>query len=300
MKKLLRKLRRRPLDIELELAMRERESSFPYISGDTFRTYCDVVVDETGVSTYDWVQGQFIFCATKYAGLLATIAAETKNPSLTSSMTVLIHNGDTPPVKEVFEVLLAHFKSVYSVNATYELEALGILPLPIGLENLHWNNNGVLKNYPLQSDLMTFSNILSRQNLILSSFNSRTNPKVREPLQELVARSSIPITMIQGTNMVYVENLRNSIFVISPQGNGFDCHRTWEAFYSGAIPVVTEGTLSRSLTDQLPILVVPTWNDFFKLNENELRQEARRLSGRPRDSGYMPYWLSEFGIVIPD
>lgn len=300
MKKMLRKVRRRPLDIELELALRQRASSFPYISGDTFRSYCDVVVDETGVSTYDWVQGQFVFCATKYSELVVQLASETHSPTLTKSMTLIIHNGDTLPAREVFEVLVALFKTVYSVNTTHELEALGVLPLPIGLENLHWNNNGVLKSYPLQSDVKILSDIQSRPHLIMSSFNSRTNPKVREPLQELVAGSSLPIKLIQGSNKAYVEALRNSIFVISPQGNGFDCHRTWEAFYSGAIPVVTEGTLSPSLTDQLPILVVPTWGDFFNLTQGELRQSATILTLRSRDRGYMPYWLREFGIVVSD
>lgn len=36
----------------------------------------------------------------------------------------------------------------------------------------------------------------------------------------------------------YKRDLAEHMFVLSPPGNGIDCFRTWEAIYSGAIPVV--------------------------------------------------------------
>lgn len=47
-------------------------------------------------------------------------------------------------------------------------------------------------------------------------------------------------------------------FVLSPKGNGIDCHRTWEALCLGCIPIVS---YSYSLFEDLPVLVVSDWSE---------------------------------------
>lgn len=49
-------------------------------------------------------------------------------------------------------------------------------------------------------------------------------------------------------------------FVISPHGNGLDCHRTWEALVLGCIPIVKTSKID-SLYDDLPVLIVKGWED---------------------------------------
>lgn len=49
-------------------------------------------------------------------------------------------------------------------------------------------------------------------------------------------------------------------FVISPFGNGLDCHRTWEALILGCIVIVKKSPLD-CLYDELPVLVVNEWCD---------------------------------------
>ena len=49
-------------------------------------------------------------------------------------------------------------------------------------------------------------------------------------------------------------------FVISPHGNGYDCHRTWEALCLGCIPIV-KTSLIDYLYDDLPVLIVKEWSD---------------------------------------
>ena len=77
----------------------------------------------------------------------------------------------------------------------------------------------------------------------------------------------------------YRELVSKSQFVLSPPGNGADCHRTWEAIYLGAIPIVHKDFWPFSHLD-LPVLVVDDWfnvpqqiQDFRSLrimNVNEL------------------------------
>lgn len=49
-------------------------------------------------------------------------------------------------------------------------------------------------------------------------------------------------------------------FVLSPHGNGLDCHRTWEALCIGCIPIVKTSAIDR-LFEDLPVLIVQDWAD---------------------------------------
>ena len=49
-------------------------------------------------------------------------------------------------------------------------------------------------------------------------------------------------------------------FVLSPFGNGMDCHRTWEALVLGAIPIVRGHQFDELFAD-LPVLIVDEWKD---------------------------------------
>lgn len=49
-------------------------------------------------------------------------------------------------------------------------------------------------------------------------------------------------------------------FVVSPHGNGLDCHRTWEALALGCIPIVKTSPIDNLFQD-LPVLIVKQWTD---------------------------------------
>jgi hypothetical protein len=56
------------------------------------------------------------------------------------------------------------------------------------------------------------------------------------------------------------ENQTKYAFVISPHGNGLDCHRTWEALVLGNIVIVRKSEID-VLYEDLPVLIVDEWSD---------------------------------------
>lgn len=56
------------------------------------------------------------------------------------------------------------------------------------------------------------------------------------------------------------KNQSDFAFVLSPFGNGMDCHRTWEALIMGCIPIVRSSALN-PLFNELPVLFVDKWSD---------------------------------------
>ena len=65
-------------------------------------------------------------------------------------------------------------------------------------------------------------------------------------------------------------------FVVSPHGNGLDCHRTWEAIMLGCIPIVKSSSLN-SLFYDLPVLIINEWDE---LNEELLIKTLKDFSSK--------------------
>jgi hypothetical protein len=82
-------------------------------------------------------------------------------------------------------------------------------------------------------------------------------------------------------------------FVISPHGNGLDCHRTWEAIALGIIPIVKTSPLD-SLFNGLPVWIVKDWSE---VNESEMLikiKEFRDLfDGLNLEKMQLNYWLKK-------
>ena len=69
---------------------------------------------------------------------------------------------------------------------------------------------------------------------------------------------------------------RNSLFVPSPAGNGLDCHRTWEALYLGAVPVVLKSEYTGD--ESWPVLVIDSWERFVRLEPKALRDLYKKYA----------------------
>lgn len=54
-----------------------------------------------------------------------------------------------------------------------------------------------------------------------------------------------------------------------PNGNGVDCHKTWESFYLKTVPVVTE-SINMDFYKDYPVYIIKSWDDF---NINELNED---------------------------
>ena len=71
-------------------------------------------------------------------------------------------------------------------------------------------------------------------------------------------------------------NMTKYAFVLSPRGDGLDCHRTWEALILGCIPIVKSTPLDE-LYEGLPVLIVNSWTD---INEELLNNTIGEFKNR--------------------
>jgi len=87
------------------------------------------------------------------------------------------------------------------------------------------------------------------------------------------------------------QNQSQYAFVVSPHGNGLDCHRTWEALLLGCIVIVKKSGLD-SLYSDLPVLIVNDWGD---ITENLLRNtiENFKLKSFNYNKLSLSYWVKQ-------
>lgn len=267
-----------------------RPGSFPFISGDTFRELSDLVYDGTNASKMLSTDPQIVFCPVESCGSLADSLASINTSAQTRS-SLIVHNGDVIPDVEVFRVLYRFFSRIFSVNLSPLHEHLGVIPIPQGLENLAVDRSGRAGDYPRpfeRSDLLLPWD--RRPIEVFASFRVGTNEAIRLPLRQLIKDSCVNWLEPCDNQDVYLRRLRASQFVISPRGNGPDCHRTWEAIYWGCVPVIERGTLPAVLTDSLPILVVESFAAFLELGAQDRNEAGRSVLRRSTEKAWMPYW----------
>lgn len=78
----------------------------------------------------------------------------------------------------------------------------------------------------------------------------------------------------------YFNDLPSYKFVISPEGNGIDCHRHYEALMAGCIPIIEDNPLVREKYRGCPILFT---KDYSEINEQYLEQRYNEMIDRGYD-----------------
>ena len=137
---------------------------------------------------------------------------------------------------------------------------------------------------------LNISNISKRKDkILLSSFSNATNPLVREKLTMELYKYGYENKFYSIKK--YLKELARSYFVLSPPGNGFDCHRTWEAIYFKTIPVVLKGYFGFEDLD-LPIFVVESYETFLSFSENKKLEIYYKLIKKSIDQIYMDWWIN--------
>lgn len=92
------------------------------------------------------------------------------------------------------------------------------------------------------------------------------------------------------------KNMSKYAFVLSPFGNGMDCHRTWEALLCGCIPIIRTSVF-REMFYGLPVLIVEKWSDVTPIllentiTEFKLKHEKNEFQYEKLTLAYYTKWF---------
>lgn len=231
-----------------ERNLARRVSCYPYLSGDTFRAFCDHIFDET--KTYidvDAIQpGDTIFLvADMVPYFFQEVYKHIKHPFV-----IVTHNRDDSMPGD-FVSYLDDEKIIawFAVNTDTSHQKL--FAIPIGLANSYWPHG--------KSDVVKKQSMISvAKNILLYASHITLTHETRKKVYACFKNKPFCHFAQKKPHDQYLLDLKKSKFVLSPRGNGLDCHRTWEALYMGAIPVVPATTIN-SVYEGLPVVIVDDW-----------------------------------------
>lgn len=266
---------------------KERSSSYPYLSGDTWRFFCDwVLTEEEGFDPKKVKRGDTIFV--EYGRLKRfsrNYLKKIKHPFIL--ITPNAENGSDGPLPGPF-TKLATSKKI----AAWFLQNIDcapnkkLIPLPIGLANRIWDHGDIEK-------LNQFIPIKQEKPEIFAyvNFMVGTNLSRRGPCFEYFQQKSWVNVVSPKPFERYLEDLTKTVFVISPPGNGLDCHRTWEALLMNCYPVVMSTTLN-PLYENLPVVIVQNWSE---VTEEFLQKKMEEFQSRTwsKEKLYADYWFQK-------
>ena len=122
---------------------------------------------------------------------------------------------------------------------------------------------GMRYNYVTYQNLET--QIGHHENLVFCGIRESTdNLRRRKGLNRSTIVNKLSSNGIQNKilpSSEYFTTLPNYKFVISPEGNGVDCHRHYEALMAGCIPVVEDSEHIRTVYGNCPILYTTDYSE---------------------------------------
>jgi hypothetical protein len=277
LKSVIRLVQSRAIAYNLE-EKKPRIGVYPYISGDAFLAISDIAFLRDLEGPVDLGRnslGKVVFYETGQITI--------RKNELISAAVVIVHNGDAPLNQEEISLFKKFGCCVFATNS--QRQEGFIEPIPIGIENAHHRRNGSLHYY----NPINFASLsLENKKDVLVSFSVHTNPTERKRVLEICQEYRFENEKMKLAE--FRQRLAESRFVISPPGNGVDCHRTWEAMYHKTVPVIeTRYNLFQHI--ELPILTVNSYHDFFKLSLDERSSLYQKIMSRGYPALYMDYWI---------
>ena len=281
------------------------------ITSNQIAKYCDVVysqnithkefknVDKSTISVIlqneDYIfykmkefvlkENDLIFCNTY---MIEELFKNLNGVQAFKNIKIVTNQNDQAISKKLFESKPGCISEWYSINVKHIDEK--IIPIPLGLANDYSPKNLNTRDFINSNP----SNIFEKKKIHLYlNFRSNTNDHERRKLYDKFSKYNwAKIVQPNQKKSEYLQDLKNTTFVLCPWGNGLDTHRIWEALYSGAIPIIKYHHTFNSLKN-LPILFV---NDYDEITYDLLSEYIKNLKKADFELSrlYLDYWINLF------
>ncbi len=128
---------------------------------------------------------------------------------------------------------------------------------------------------------------------------SLTHPRRKEMFEILKNNALIEFQDLRIHWQDIIEKYAQHRFVLSPRGNGLDCHRTWEALLAGAIVITESSSLDDMfVNNDLPVIILKNFEELNAITEEQLEKWYNENNHKTDKSliiqKFRPeYWIKE-------
>lgn len=197
----------------------------------------------------------------------------------------------------------------YSWNTTIHHNKLTCLPIGLNFKRQYKSiSNWMIEKNTNEKTIHNESNKMvcfncnlntSKERLVLKNVIDNTMKDFCEKLDYIpfLETKYIP-SFIEGTIKIDITDPKcyndwmKYKFILSPEGAGLDCHRTWEAIMIGIIPIVKSSSIDTIFKD-LPVVIVKSWDelsiDYLNKKYNEIMKNKMENTYNYQKL-YLKYW----------
>jgi hypothetical protein len=271
----------------IELFGINRQTSFPFITGDGFRSLAQHIMDEISDFKPELVEENDIIFV---RGDFLRDFFKTKHTYIRCKYILISHNDDTSITEEYMEYLDDKIIHWFTKNLSFRHPK--ITPLPIGVTNYHYSH---IRRGNISYLLKNRKRIVGteKKNRISFGFFINCNPE-RVWLKELLDGMKVAEAIDEKEQFNYFKRMADFGFTISPEGNGIDCHRTWEALYFNTIPFVKRSPLTEYFQGLgIPLILIDDWKKIVDFDdESILKNKYAELKDTLENPAiYMYFWI---------
>ena len=243
--------------------LQKRISSYPYLCPDTYLAKCErVILTPSDLKKFIGEKSNNYKTVYLVGDLIDQfIEAREQIPNI---QTLVIGESDATQHEQNLSKLYSKVGKIYSNNLVGKSERCS--PVPLGIERQAYRSAGRVRNFQKKYQTKTSNRTIP----FLIAWNNATNAKRPIYRAEFQNHSnSLVINQRVAASTIH-KLMRKTMFVPSPAGNGIDCHRTWEALYLGAVPVVLRSEYFGE--SNWPVLVVDSWSELVEKKDDELKE----------------------------
>ena len=228
-----------PMDVE-EIKQRliiiktteEHISSYPYITGDTFRTYTNYILDKDNRSfePRNVSTGDTIFVHNDYLEEFFN----DYHPAIEVKYLLVTHNCHYS-LPEKFASYLDDPKLIAWFGKNMIIKHPKAVCIPAGLANKYVPHG----NITIYDEMIQLAQnkAFAKNKLLCLNFDASTCRDERGRAVEIVGNKSFCHVVKNKPYRNYLKDLAESTFVVSQRGSGIDCYRTWESLIHGSYPI---------------------------------------------------------------
>jgi len=256
------------------------------ITGNGFRAHADHIVEQgrAHFSTKKVKPRDTIYVEVDYSGYFF----EKVFPKIKVPIILITHNGDHSAPNKYFKYL-DDPKIIAWFGQNCDRVHPKFIPIPIGIANPKWEHGNQQIFHEVMNGLVQRKNHEKKFSMYMN-FSPSTNPIRQQVYNFFIAKDFVTWATVKPLRN-YLQEMGQYTFVVSPFGNGLDCHRTWEALLVGAIPVVTSSTLDQ-LYEDLPVIIVQNWTEvtreFLEAKYAEMATKTFNF-----EKLFLEYWLAK-------
>jgi hypothetical protein len=228
------------------------------VSGLGFHKLCEWSFDPRYPTNFDYnklIDGDRVFVNFDY---FLQFINELKKYKFIKKFILISHNSDKTFSNQHYELIKEYIYRIYTINNNCNNH--NVVTIPIAFQDYPQNHFKLILEKSLQS------NKIEKSNLLYMNFNLDTNKIKRTECYNTYINQSWVTIEKKINKEEFMDSILKSKYVLSPEGEGIDCHRIYESIICRSIPIIKKSnTEMDKFYATLPVLLIDDWNEINEL-----------------------------------